>query len=348
MGVHLTFGKQEDEGKDIFAVHHMLPWRHGGIEVGDVEFVPPPEVNIEAANQPVNPGFAPLRHVRLPSPREFMPVPPPQVTIAAQMSSPAVVTTARPTFPVPEAPRFQKLSSAPPASSAEIPAASPRHIDPAPGVQVVKPMIEDEEPSLFERIDPLYAVLVYLAFGLGTLVLEDPETRYTVLWSLLAVMGGTLTLMDTRRAPRGSAATNLIWGSGIGLVIGILLIPAASGLAATSKLLFPGISLPALFQALVFLGPLGETLFFRGVVQERRGFVASVIGAGVGTLIFYWPAGGSAPVSIVAVAGFLTMLAAIYCYVRQRFGLAAAYTCQVTLNVMLFLVPRLLINLPAP
>jgi hypothetical protein len=85
-------------------------------------------------------------------------------------------------------------------------------------------------------------------------------------------------------------------------------------------------------------------VFYRGVLQERRGFAASVVGAGLGTLLLYWPAGaeGGSTWAIVGISGILMLVAAVFSYVRQRFGLAAAYTCQVTLNILLFFLPRLL------
>ena len=70
----------------------------------------------------------------------------------------------------------------------------------------------------------------------------------------------------------------------------------------------------------------------------------SIIGAGLGTLILYLPAGAgtSGLVAVVSVSLFMTVLAGVYSYLREMHGLAAAFVCQVTLNLMLLFLPRLL------
>jgi membrane protease YdiL (CAAX protease family) len=183
---------------------------------------------------------------------------------------------------------------------------------------------------------------LYIALGLGTLVIEL-ETRYAVLWIILAAMGALLTLVDPEKPLDPITVPSLIWGLGIGLVIGLpLLSLTGPGLADTSRLLFPDSSLALLLLALVFAIPLSETLFFRGALQERHGLVISIVGAGASTVLLYWPAASSSPVYLIAVAVFYTVLAGIYSFIRDRYGLAAAYLCQVTINLMLIFLPRLL------
>jgi len=373
--------KDDDPGDFNFAIHHMLPLRHGGVNVEDFEMAPPPPLDEVAASQPVNPGFPPLRHSPLPSPDAFRPVAPPlvggspvrkarptpkpvpapQPGAPAPLSQPAVGPT-RESRPAAAAPTPLPVQPVPPAHTPPLPlplqgegnqraatmggvAALP---EARPAPQVV---IEDDEPSIFEAFDPLYALALFLAAALGTLfAIDNIEARYTTLWSMLVLLGGALTLIDSRRARRGVGALNLAWGIGYGVLIGGLLLAfVAQGLYATSRLLFPEsrYTLPALFQTLVLLGPLGETIFYRGVLQERRGIIASIIGAGLGTLLFYWPASGDAIGTVIAIVLFLTALAGLYSYIRQRYGLAAAFACQVTLNLMLFFIPRLLFS-PRP
>ncbi len=346
----------EEQGDFDFAIHHMLPFRHGGVEVEDVDIAPPPEVNAEAASQPVNPGFSPLWHVPAPQPLDFRPVAPP---LAGGPPAGERRPAAR-TAPVSIPPSQAVVEAARESPPQAVPISAPPVVrpSPAPTVERLKPpaaraapevLIEEEaKPSIFQALDPLYALALYLAAALGSLLaIGDLETRYTILWSILVLMGSALTLMDSRRMRRGVGSLNMAWGIGYGALIGtLLLVFVSQGLATTSRLLFPETryTLPSLFQSLVLLGPLGETVFFRGMLQERRGIVASIVGAGLGTLLFYWPAGGNAIATVLAVAAFLTALAGLYSYIRQRYGLAAAYVCQVTLNLMLFFLPRLLIS----
>jgi len=48
---------------------------------------------------------------------------------------------------------------------------------------------------------------------------------------------------------------------------------------------------------------------------------------------------GRYPAIAVIIGTTLTLMNMIYCYVRQRNGLAAAWLCQITINLLLFFVP---------
>lgn len=356
---------QDGEGDVDFAIHHMLPVRYGGKAVEDFAFANPPNINPEAASQPVNPGFSPVRHFSLASSFELMPVAPPlaggppkrparrlSVRIEerpAPISAPvrpqeAVVDEPVPSYREAETP---PLPAQPAAATPPVERARPRPA-PLPDARAAPAPADTDEESIFESFDPLYALALYLAAALGTLfAISDLDARYTILWSVLILIGGPLTLMDSRRGRRGVGSQNMAWGIGYAVLIGGLLLGFVSqGLYTTSRLLFPEsrYTLPALFQTLVLLGPIGETIFFRGMLQERRGIIASIVGAGIGTLLFYLPAGGDSAIgTVIAVALFLTALAGLYSYIRQRYGLAASYACQVTLNLMLFFIPRLIV-----
>jgi membrane protease YdiL (CAAX protease family) len=294
----------------------------------------------------------PLWHVPLYKPEHYQYMPPPGVLIPMPSLplKPLVIPSEHTNSLLPGAQSFQRLKSQ--AVGSESAKTSPVELSMVSSTVAPSPIpfqstgstihIEDRRhaPSVFERVDPFYALAVYVAFALGTLFVDSGlETRYTFLWSLLILLGGTLSMLDSQRERRGFTSKGIVWGLGIGFLIGLpLLVLTTRGLSQASKGLFPYATLPGLFQTLVFLGPLGETVFFRGLLQERRGFVASVIGATIGNVMLYWPAGGNA--AIIAV--FLSMTAVVYTYVRERYGLGASYACQVTLNLMLFFVPRIL------
>ncbi|MCA9908344.1 MAG: CPBP family intramembrane metalloprotease [Anaerolineae bacterium] len=92
---------------------------------------------------------------------------------------------------------------------------------------------------------------------------------------------------------------------------------------------------------LVFVMPLAETLFFRGLMQERRAFWL------IGTLSTIWSLVLFAPMLdllnfpgvavLIGIALFLMNM--IYSYVRERNGLAAAWLCQITVNIIVLFVP---------
>jgi hypothetical protein len=62
----------------------------------------------------------------------------------------------------------------------------------------------------------------------------------------------------------------------------------------------------------------------------------------VAGIVLYWPAAIQSPVYLAAAAIFTTVLAGVYGFVRGRYGLSAALVCQMTVNVMLLMVPGLL------
>jgi hypothetical protein len=194
------------------------------------------------------------------------------------------------------------------------------------------------------RRGSLYGFVLYLALAVGTLPLPG-EARYVLLWVVLLGLGGLLLLFDEDRPLGGSVdPLQLTWGLGVGFVLSLpLMLTASRALARTSHALVPIEGVPSLFQALMITWPLGETLFYRGAVQREHGLVVAALVAGLGNLLLYMPeTGGVFAVLFVAVI-FATALAFIYGYVRQQYGLAAAYACQVMTNLMLIFLPRLLV-----
>lgn len=323
-----------------YAVHHSRPLVHGGQAMPEVPPLVAPPVDREAARRPLRPGLPPLVHVPLPPPSAYQIAVPhlPDEQAAGASALPVggrlPLIRERPSFPVATPPPAVPIGSAPLPSPDPPQAARPAS---APSSTVrLAPIL---------RLDPLYAYLLYLALGLGTLYLGvlDLMGRYTVLWAALIALGVALTLAGGEVEPRTLSPTNLGWGFSFGLVFSLpLLVLVSGGLADLTDVLFRGAGVALLFQSLAFVGPLGETLFFRGALQEQRGFVASVLAAGFSAALFYWPAASGAPVYLVAAIIFSTVLAGIYSFVRMRYGLSAALTCQMTVNLILLFIPHLL------
>jgi hypothetical protein len=202
-------------------------------------------------------------------------------------------------------------------------------------------------PSWGDRVDPLVAFLFYLALGAGIALSGiDQATRYIVLWTVLITLGAALTLVDAADA-ESLSSNGLLWGFGIGLIFGIIgLVAAWQGLAATVGALFPDTGLPILFQSLVLIAPIAETLFFRSAIQDRRGVLASIVAASANNILFFLPimvgADGS-PVLGIAGIVFLTILAGVYSAIRRGYGLSAALMCQITVNLLLLFIPGVIV-----
>ncbi len=334
---------KDGEGVESIVLHHCMPESYGELSYDDI--LPPLillPVDLEVARRPVNPGMPPLFYPPLPLPEAFQLIVP-QCPPRPPERKPAI-SYERVAFPVPRSPDFQP-SATPPAEDAATGSALPGGASTAAAASMAEAVSKrPRRPSWLEQIDPLYAYLLYLALGLGTLYLQDVAARQTILWTALLVLGGLLTLVDTDMS-HGMTSGSLAWGLGIGAVIGLpLFILAGPGLAATAAALYPDLDSGALFQALIFVGPLGETFFFRGVLQDRRGIGISILGAGLGYIIFYLPAlAAGTPVYLIAAVFFFTVMAGVYSYVRNRYGLAAALLCQSAANLMLMFLPRILV-----
>ncbi len=316
-----------------YAVHPGKPLVHGREVMPEVPPLVAPPVDREKARRPLRPGLPPLVHVPLPPPSAHqiaMPYSPP----AERPTVIKPLISERPSFPV-AAPPPAIGTPAPAVRSQE--AASVALTSPAAGAAV--------QPTPVLRLDPLYAYLLYLALGLGTLYLGvlDLMERYTVLWVALIVLGVALMLTDEGVELHAPSPLSLGWGFGVGVVFSLpLMILISGGLADLSGVLFREAGAALRFQSLAIVGPLGETLFFRGVLQQRRGFAVSTLAAGLNALLFYWPAAAGMPTYFAAAVFFSFVLAGIYSFMRIRYGLSAALTCQITANLALFVVPYLL------
>lgn len=290
---------------ESYSVHHSIPQTFGG-DVGDA-LTPPLSLPLNSVllHKPLTPGLPPATHPLLPPPA-FYQLP----------------------FYIPREDDDEEggLFALPPEMREAITAADASAL------------------PLGQRLDPLYPFILLLALGIGSSYINLGElARYTLLWALLLVLGTVMTLMDSPRTSGEMSSANLGWGLSFGLVFSLpLFILMQPVLASLVGVLFPDVAAPVLFQTLVLLTPLSETLFLRGALLERRGFSASLIGAALLTTVLYWPLVIGQPVYLAAAVIFNTVLAGLYGFVRTRYGLSAALICQVIVNLLLLFLPVLL------
>lgn len=290
-----------------YSVQHSVPQPFGGEEGDGLAPLPVLRVRADWLRRPVTPGLPPLTHPRLPPPEAER----------LELLLPAGEEDDGPGLFGLQTDMQQALAAAA-AAGAPIP--------------------------LAQRLDPLYPFILFLALGVGSSYIGlDAVTRYTLLWTVLLALGTFLTLVDSPRTAGEMSSASLGWGASFGLIFSLpLFILMRPVLASMVAVLFPGLDPPSLFLILVLLAPLAETLFFRGALLERRGFAASVLGAGVMSIVLYWPAASGETVYLIAVAVLTTVLAGIYGFVRSRYGLSAALVCAVTVNVLLLFLPAVL------
>lgn len=199
--------------------------------------------------------------------------------------------------------------------------------------------------------DPTFGYLIALALavGLTPLLPENADMRYTLVWGVMAGFGVLAWLLGSVTRIGQEAPEDLAWGVVFGLIIGVPLLFMGGGtLSTTVKLLFDtGTSdaprlLPAgaVLAYLVFVMPVAETLFFRGLLQETRPFWLVSILATVWSFLLFAPMLNITqyPGVGVLIGVALVLMNGMYSYVRDRNGVAAAWLCQITVNIVLLFV----------
>lgn len=192
-------------------------------------------------------------------------------------------------------------------------------------------------------IDPIvvYVMLILIAIlGAGSL---RTDVRYTILWSVLTVVGVVTLLMDEMTVERATIR-DLLLGLAYGGMIGLPILAVTSGqLRMVSNAVFGQLPPAAVFQTVAFTMPLAETLFFRTVFQSRRGLLLTTAAASVWTILLLFPALNVLEFPLVAVVLAISMVFInfVYSYLRERFSVFAAWSCQIAINVSLLFLSRL-------
>ena len=324
----------EDDTPSSFFVHHFEPILYGyPAEPLPEPLLSPPTIDPKRANRPITPGMPLLKHVPLPSTASF------KLSIVHSepdtSSHHLAMSDDRIAFPVAKPPQIHRLTPVPAPSAAS----PPIPIKQATSIreQTQQQVVEAEELSQF---DPMYLYLLFLAMGVGTAFMLDYAGRYVTLWTTLLVFGAGASLLNTENSSLTLTSEESIWGAGIGVMLGLpLLFLSGSGLAETARTLFPDITTSALFQLLILTVPFAETLFFRETIQADRGPVVSMVAAGIGSLVLYWPAAIATPISLGVAVLFSTALAGVYSYIRVRHRLGAALIAQIVVNFFLLFLP---------
>lgn len=195
-----------------------------------------------------------------------------------------------------------------------------------------------------------YIVAVALAAGLSPLIPGNADIRYIVVWGVLAAFGVLAWLFGQMARIEDETPENLGWGAVFGVIIGLPLLMVGSGaLATTARLLFRAhaggevlpLSAGSVLAFLIFVQPLAETLFFRGVLQDYRPFWLVGLLATLWSVLLFFPmlSVGEYPLVGLVLAVALLMMNLIYSYVRRRNGLAAAWVCQIVANFILLFIP---------
>lgn len=194
--------------------------------------------------------------------------------------------------------------------------------------------------------DPAFGFLVATAISIGLIPMlpANADLRYTLAWSVLALVGVLAWLLGNMERIGQETPENIAWGVGFGLLLSVpFVIFGFDTLGAAARLVFPEMSAGEVLAYLIFVMPLAETLFFRGVLQRYLDFwLVGLLATLWAMVLFYpvmWQAILTAPaVAAVIGAGVLAMNL-LYSYVRERNGLAAAWITQLVAGGVMIFVP---------
>lgn len=221
-----------------------------------------------------------------------------------------------------------------------------------PDLRIGRRAVIEDEPDLADPVvyraaasDPIFGYMVAIAVSVGTIPLlpDGSAMRYTVAWGVIAVLGVTAWLLGNMDRIGQEQPEDLVWGVLMGVVAGTpLYLFGGETLASTSQVLFRHLTPGTLLAYMVFIMPLGETLFFRGVLQDHREMW--VVG-GLATIwsgLLFFPLIGNLNefwAVLVFIGTTLAIVNVVYSWVRERNGLAAAWLCQIIVNLILIYLP---------
>lgn len=205
--------------------------------------------------------------------------------------------------------------------------------------------------STRQDLDPVFGYILAMALSVGLTPVEA-NTRYVILWTFMAAMGGVAFLLGSGIRLKVTDPGDLLWGIGFGVFTGgALMLVGADTLSTVAERLFASGETQSpllntwIFQATVFVMPMSEALFFRGAMQRAHGIPTVALMASAWSMLMFFPHLGlqEAPVVGVVFTTAFVLLNFLYSYVQWRHGLAASFFCQITAGTLLLLVPRLVV-----
>ena len=200
--------------------------------------------------------------------------------------------------------------------------------------------------------DPAFGFLLALALSIGLIPMlpDNADLRYTVAWGALAGVSVLGWLLGNAERIGQETPDSIMWGIGFGAMVSVPFVAFFLDIfRGASNLIFPNFGAGTVLAYLVFVMPLAETLFFRGALQRRLDFWVVGALAGLWSVILFFPVMWGEILQFPFVATFLVIalfgLNMMYSYVRDRNGLASAWICQITVNLILFFIPYLFVSI---
>jgi membrane protease YdiL (CAAX protease family) len=194
-------------------------------------------------------------------------------------------------------------------------------------------------------LNPYLAFLLLIGVGVATFRLEH-QLRLTLLWLIL--LGIVLLYAETGRLRGSYSLLSLARGALVGIIVALpFYLFAKDFFYGTASRLYGVDDWQVLLERAIFLVPVLEESFFRGVVQRERGLLDGALLFGLAQGLYFISAVEVFPVVIAAVAVGMGLLGLLYGYLYERYGLTASTACHVAVNLVLFVLPALVDKISA-
>jgi membrane protease YdiL (CAAX protease family) len=181
--------------------------------------------------------------------------------------------------------------------------------------------------------------LLLVGVGLASIRLSHP-LRLSLLWLLLLAL--VLLYAQSGRLKSDYSLANIGRGALIGAVVALpFYLFAKDFFYATASWLYSVKDLQVLLERAVFIVPLLEESYFRGVVQRERGLVEGAVLFGLTQALYFVSAVDVYFAVIAAVVLGMVLAGLLYGYLYKRYGLTASIAGHVAVNFVLFVLPAL-------
>jgi membrane protease YdiL (CAAX protease family) len=188
-------------------------------------------------------------------------------------------------------------------------------------------------------LNPRLGFLLMVGVGLASARLSHP-LRLSLLWLLLLAL--ILLYAQSGRLKSNYSLLNVGRGALIGAAVALpFYLFVREFFHATASGLYGVTDLQVLLERAVFIVPLLEGMYFRGVVQRERGLLEGAVLFGLAQALYCVSSVETyyAPIAAVVLGMFLAGL--LYGYLYKRYGLTASIAGHAAANLVLFVLPVL-------
>lgn len=195
-------------------------------------------------------------------------------------------------------------------------------------------------------MNPYLSFLLLCGIGLTTFRLAH-SLRLTLLWLVLLV--DVLLYAEGGRLKAEYSLLNLGRGLLVGAVVALPFYIFGKDFFQATALHLYGVTdlkgvtdVLVLMERAVFLVPILEEIYFRGIVQREKGILYGALFFGLAQALYFVPLAGQYSLVISAMSAGTAILGLLYGYLYQRYGLTASVGCHVAVNLVLLVFPTLL------